>query len=281
MPETYTLIDRQTSAQTPIIPDHWRLQSVDGLGMPDIVHVAEEYVGQAGEVHISSKLTKRFVNLKFQLVEDNEADLWDARYELLEIVKVLQAGFYLRIAAPNGDERQLDLRYSDGLSMIRDLGQNLSQQMAVMQCVAHDPLLYDPDVIDTTNWDQAHIGDDEDVLNPGAWDTYPLISIHGALANVTVENITSAETMKLDLGTYVLTTADEVTIYLAPGYKTITSTLNGNIISYLTSDSNLATWRLLTAPVAPAGVNTIKVSGTGADGNTRFMLEYYARYIGM
>jgi hypothetical protein len=281
MPETYTLIDRQTSAQTPIVLPNWRLQTVDGLGMPDIVHVAEEYVGQDGEVHLSAKLKKRFVNLKFQLVYDTEAELWDARYALLEIVKVLTIGFYLRITAPNGDVRQLDLRYSDSLGMLRDLDQNLAQQKAVLQCVAHDPLLYDPDVIDTTNWDQTHIGDDEDVLNPGSWETYPLIVIHGALANVTVENITSAETMKLDLGTYVLTTADEVMIYLAPGYKTITSTLNGNIISYLTSDSNLATWRLLTAPVAPAGVNTIKVSGTGADGATHFMLEYYARYIGM
>jgi hypothetical protein len=281
MPETYTLIDRQTSAQTPIIPDHWRLQSVDGLGMPDVVHVAEEYVGKDGEVHLSARLKKRFVNLKFQMVEDNEADLWDARYDLLEIVKVLAAGFYLRIAAPNGDTRQLDLRYSDGLSLVRDLGSNLAQQMAVLQCVAHDPLLYDPAPIAGGPFDQYDIGNDVDVTNPGSWHTYPVIVIHGPLGNVLVENRTSAETMELDLGTYVLAANDEVTIDLTPGYKTIVSTLNGNIIAYLTNDSNLATWRLLTAPVAPAGVNTIRVSGTGEGANTAFLLDYYARYIGM
>jgi len=281
MPETYTLIDRQTSAQTPIVLPNWRLQTVDGLGMPDIVHVAEEYVGQDGEVHLSAKLKKRFVNLKFQLVYDTEAELWDARYALLEIVKVMQAGFYLRIAAPNGDVRQLDLRYSDSLGMLRDLDQNLAQQKAVLQCVAHDPLLYDPTPISSPLFDQGDIGNDVDVANPGSWQTYPVIGIHGPLGDVLVENRTSAETMELDLGTYVLSAGDEVLINLNPGYKTIVSTLNGNIISYLTSDSNLATWRLLTAPVAPAGVNTIRVSGTGDGANTAFVLDYYARYIGM
>jgi hypothetical protein len=280
MPETYTLIDRQTSAQTPILLPNWRLQTVDGLGMPNVVHVAEEYVGQDGEVYLSSKLKKRFVNLKFQLVEDTEADLWDARYALLEIVKVLAAGFYLRIAAPNGDVRQLDLRYSDGLGMLRDLAQNLAQQVAVLQCVAHDPLLYDPTPLAAV-FDQGDIGNDVDVPNPGSWQTYPVIGIHGPLGDVLVENRTSAETMELDLGAYVLGAGDEVLINLSPGYKTIVSTLNGNIISYLTDDSNLATWRLLTAPVAPLGVNTIRVSGTGDGAGTAFVLDYYARYIGM
>ena len=280
MPETYTLIDRQTSAQTPILLPNWRLQSVDGLGMPDVAHVAEQYVGQDGEVYLSSKLLTRFVNLKFQLVYDTEAGLWDARYDLLEIVKVLQAGFYLRVAAPNGDVRQLDLRYYDGLPMLRDLGQNLSQQKAVLVCVAHDPLLYDPMPL-AAPFVQGDIGNDVDVPNPGSWQTYPVIGIHGPLGDVLVENRTSAETMELDLGTYVLGAGDEVLINLNPGYKTIVSTLNGNIIAYLTDDSNLATWRLLTAPVAPAGVNTIRVSGTGDGAGTTFGLDYYARYIGM
>ncbi len=281
MPETYTLIDRWTALQTPIVQPHWRLKSVDGLGMPDLVHVAEQYVGQDGEVYLSSRLKKRFVNLEFQLVYDTEAELWDARYELLEIAKIFAAGFYLRVVAPNGDIRQLDLRFSDGLGMIRKEGRNLIEQPAVLQCVAHDPLLYDPTPVSSAVYDQTDIGNDVDITNPGSWQTYPVITIHGPLDNVLVENRSTAETMELDFGAYSLTAADEVTINLAPGYKTVVSTLNGNIIAYLTTDSNLATWRLLAAPEVAGGVNTIRVSGTNEGANTAFVLDYYARYIGM
>jgi hypothetical protein len=67
MPETYTLYD-SAGNPTSIVRPNWRLQSVDGLGMPDVEHISEQYVGQDGEVYLSSRLKRRFVNLKFQLV---------------------------------------------------------------------------------------------------------------------------------------------------------------------------------------------------------------------
>jgi hypothetical protein len=271
MPERYNLYE-WTGVNTDLVLPHWRLRSVDGLGMPEVAHISERYAQQDGATYQGTRLKKRIVTLTFHLVEDSESDLWDARDELLRAISDFGHGFEIYVFLPNGDTRAIGLQFDSGLSMPRDLNQNLIQQECVLQCVAHDPLLYDPYVVWLT-YNQSALGVVQVVPNAGTWATYPTIFIDGPLTDPVIENQTTGEI--LDLTGFTLLIADVITITLTPGAKAITCTGIGNILPYLSTASNLATWHL------GVGDNDILWTGSGAMASTSLAFSYYRRYIGI
>jgi hypothetical protein len=272
MPETYTFIDYYGN-YTAIALEHWRLASVDGLGMPDVGHLGSRYAQQDGETYLGTRLKKRIVTFSFQLVHDTESDLWDARDELLRIMQNFAHGFHLLISLPNGDTRQIDLRFDSGLTLPRDLSENLTQQVCVMQCVAHQPLIYDPDP-EVLDFGEAEIVQTPVIIdNVGSWAAYPIITVTGPLNEPYLENYDTDEV--LDFSSFDIAGGDIVTIDLTPGHKTITSANAGNILPYLTADSDLATWHL--DPLD----NSIQFWGYGATYDTLIEFSFNALYIGI
>ena len=271
MPERYNLYE-WTGVNTDLVLPHWRLRSVDGLGMPDVAHISERYAQQDGETYQGTRLKKRIVTLAFQLVHDSESDLWDARDELLRAISDFGHGFDLYVFLPNGDIRSIRLQFDAGLSMPRDMNQNLIQQECVLQCVAHDPLLYDPnDEIQAFN--NAALGSVQTVNNPGSWFAYPAIWIDGPLTDPVIQNQTTGEI--LDLTGFTVNIAEKITITLTPGAKAITCSGIGSILGYLSTASNLATWHL------GVGDNDILWTGSADMGSTALTFVYYPRYIGV
>jgi len=143
MPEVYTLIDSLGNQLDFGLPN-FRITGVEGLGMPGVTHLSEKYAQQDGETWSGASLEKRIVTVSFHIVRESESDLWDARDELLRLIKTLTAGFKLRVTLPNAGVRQIDLRYDSAFSLPRTIEMHDQQQRAVLQCVAHEPLLYDP-----------------------------------------------------------------------------------------------------------------------------------------
>jgi hypothetical protein len=271
MPEIYTLIDVSDNL-TVIALENWRLRAVDGLGMPEVQHFGSRYAQQDGATYLGTRLKPRIVILDWQFVYDTEAELWDAREEILRIAYDFPHGFHLHVMIPNGEERQIDLRFDSGLTMPRDLTQNLIQQPCVIQCIAHDPLFYDP-VEDTLLYNHPNIIGQHQITNDGSWNTFPRFLLFGPWDNVKVENETTGE--MLDLSAYDIDPNETVTIDLTPGLKTIDSDTDGNLLPYLTTVSDLATWHM-----AP-GLNLIRFHGSATDANSYARLYWYARYIGI
>jgi len=272
MPEIYTFIDYYGN-ETDLLLEHWRVMSVDGLGMSDVGHLGSRYAQQDGETYLGTRLKPRIITMSFQLVYDTESELWDARDGLLRIMQHFAHGFHLRIALPNGDTRQIDLRFQSGLTLPRDLSQNLTQQVCVMQCIAHEPLLYDPDP-EVYSYGEAEIVQTPGVIaNVGSWVAYPIITVTGPLIQPWLENTTTGEV--LDFSAFDIAGGDVVTIDLTPGHKSITSVAAGNILPYLTTDSDLATWHL--DPLD----NWIQFWGAGATYDTLIEFSFNALYIGI
>jgi len=270
MPETYTLTAVGTGDHIDLILPNVRLRNVDGLGMPDVKHFTEDYAQQEGEAYLGSRLKPRHLLFSFQLVYDTEADLWTARDDLMRVVSVLEDGVYLRVTMPNGDEREIVVRYSGGLSLPRSLEHNLLQQVCVLECIAHDPLFYDPATV-TLYYIYTDVGNNLPFDNLGSWITYPEFVIGGPLNAPIIHHGSQI----LDLSAFNIAAGRSVHIDLRPGHKTITESVVGNILPYLTEASDLATFAF-----EPGG-NVFRLNGNGETAATTFAVAFKALYVGV
>jgi hypothetical protein len=298
MPETYTIIDSRGEELDFGLPNV-RLRAVDGLGMPDVRHQSEQFAQQDGETYLDSRLQKRIVNLSFHLVHDTEAELWDAREELVKIVKVLASGFRLRVELPNGKVRQLNLRYDSAFTLPRTMEMHDRQQVAVIQAVAHEPLLYDPAAtlwsvgvageMGEAGWSlgwpfgwgaSTASGTPEIREYPGTWRAYPTITLRGPMRTPMIVNETTGHKLEFEPG-FLIDDGDFVTIDLRPGYKLVTDSDGNNIPDALTDDSDIGSWHIAAHPEAVGGLNAISVTFAGGNYNSRAEIRFNAQFVGI
>lgn len=111
-----------------------------------------------------------------------------------------------------------------------------------------------------------------------SWHSYPVITIIGPIKTPTITNTTTSEVISLS---YNVAAGETVTINTAYGNKTVTSSVNGNIIGTVTTASDLATFHIACSPEATGGINSFTVAGNDMSGATAVYMTYYARYIGI
>ena len=116
------------------------------------------------------------------------------------------------------------------------------------------------------------------VTYTGTWAAYPTIYIDGPVGGPQLLNVTTGELIALN---YTVALGERVTINLAYGAKTIVNNVGTNLIQYLTTSSNLATWHLEPSPGATGGVNQVNLAGSGATGATMFTISYQRRFYGI
>jgi len=117
------------------------------------------------------------------------------------------------------------------------------------------------------------------IVYGGNWPSYPIIVVRGPADDMLLTSVTTGE--KLELSGYNIAGGEEVTFDTTFGLKTVVSTVNGNIIGWLTDDSDLGTFRLEPDPVAPGGVNEFTFQALNTDANSALTVRYYDRYVGM
>ena len=113
----------------------------------------------------------------------------------------------------------------------------------------------------------------------GTWFTYPTIVVTGPTTGFLIENQTTDEKLSY---TRSITSGETVTVNLSYGNKSVTSDIYGNMIGYLSSDSDLGSFHLAPDPEATDGINQIFV--TVPDplvGTTVVSMTWYKRYIGI
>lgn len=106
--------------------------------------------------------------------------------------------------------------------------------------------------------------------------TYPIITLRGPMVSPIITNQTTGDTLDFTGGT--VGTADLWIIDTRYGRK---SALFGttSVANYLSTDSDLATFRLVPDPVAVGGTNTVTVSATDAGTAATVTIDYYNRWL--
>lgn len=265
--------------------------SDEGTGMPPIEYVTQRGPFQHGETVRDCWLRPRVVQLLVREQFCNRVDLWAGRTNLLNLLRPTHGDVtpgVLRKYLPNGSKRDLDVRIEAGPQFVaRQLGSwdEFAYQEA-LRFIAHDPVYYDPtqhSVLLTAatgelvfpitfpiTFESFAVG--STINYAGNWIEYPNIVITGPLISPSIRNVTTDEVLSL---AYSVAAGETVTFDLSFGVKTVTNNSGTNLISYLTTDSDIATFHL------HPGANQITILGTGESGDTEVSISWYDRYIGI
>jgi hypothetical protein len=269
--------------------------SFDGFGMAPVKRLEQSGPMQNGATDLGYRLQPRNIRLAIYNMSSTIGLLHDKHHELLSMFRPGNDVIKFKYVYADLTTRQIDCYWTGGLQLSNtDLTfQDKFNQRAVIELRAPDPTWYDPTVrladfalsassggfvfplttpflFGSTTLNQTV---NIQLNDPNAWDTYPTIYVTGAAASLKITNTTTGD--KIDFGSNTIGTGVTYTIDTRYGYKTIVDGAGANQLSKLTNDSNLATWRLV------PGDNSINVTGTGLDSNSRIFIQYNTRYIGV
>jgi hypothetical protein len=232
---------------------------------------------------------------------------WSARAALLDAIRPnynslnnLASGT-LRKKLPDGTIRSINVAIEEGPIFVARSPDTWDEfgYTETLRFIAHDPTFFDPTKI-TTTWDvlvdpalPAHtvfpitfpitLGPTayavaKAITYTGTWLAYPTIIITGPMNGFLILNAATGEYIELN---YIIAAGEVVTISLPYGNKTVTSSLGTDLIATCLTGSDLPTFHIAPTPEAAGGVNIIQVEVTGTDVNSKVVLEYNTRYIGI
>jgi len=269
----------------------------DGAGMLPIHNLDSRGSLQNGSTYEDYRADPRTIRLAVEILGTSRSDLYTKRGQLLRIFApghVIQ----LRYTLPDSSVRQLDCRFAGDMVMPTSDIDGYAQKVGIA-LTAYDPTFYDPAgvglsfnlgggvdagvipmvvpmLVGTSTLNASNV-----VAYDGSFDSYPdLIRITGPIEDCVITNAASGD--KLDFDGITIAAADYYDIDCRYGYKTVTSKAGVNKIADLTTDSDLATFRLLAA-VDGSGSrnNSISVTGTSVTSATNVQISYFTRYIGV
>jgi hypothetical protein len=291
------------------------LISETGFGMPGIDYISQQGPFQHGNTIYDYRLQPRVVQLIFRGNSCSREAYWAKRADIMnllrpnrQLIDQFDLGT-LRKILPGGAMRDLNVLIEQGPEFRpREVGRWDEYGVhETLRFIAPDPTFFDPTlheemlnfastyahlILPFTIESDLVVGSGEMafdvdatygqiVINyTGTWLSYPTIIIDGPVDFPVIENLGTGQ--RLDLSAYNIAAGETVTFTLDFGNKTVVSSGAGNIINYLSEDSDLSTFGIAPDPTAPGGLNTIKLSGENFLNNiSKLTVRYYTRYIGI
>ena len=277
--------------------DIYRLTGINGIGMVPLERIVESGPMQHGDSDVGYRLRARVINLAIIAKGGTDSDWFQCRDALLRLFRPADSALKLRIADIDM-VRQIDCHFAGAMEMTPEVGIAPRWQRLGIQLRAPDPTFYDPEgesvmfvlgvgteameVPLEVPWmvGVSAIAASAVCVNPGSWLAYPTIAITGPIDDAILTNETIGE--KLDFSGTTIPAGVDYVIDCRYGRKTVVRSSDGaNRVGDLTEDSNLATFRIDSDPDAPGGINVLSLTGAGANANTRVVVQYNARYLGV
>lgn len=283
------------------IPMH--LIQIQGLGMPPLDKRTVRSPFQHGETYLGFSLRPRVVTVSLALRQCTRLELWQLRQDLISLINPLIGTLRIRAEFRNGSIYELhDVAYDSQFEMGTDGMTGPYTQNIAARFVAYDPVWwYYPmnqagpvltivedlifgDVsppstaIFPITFGAVHIDEAVNIVNGGNWMAFPTFTLTGPMYFPVIENITTGEKLQLD---YAIVVGEVVTITTEFGNKTVTSSVNGNLIGYLSTDSDLATFHLDPDPLATDGVNVLTFYATFLDAGSGILVQWFNRFLGL
>lgn len=269
------------------------LISQDNVGMATLHRMSARGPQQHGDSDRGFLLDPRFPTFIFGV----EAPTMDTKRDtLISWFKPRYDAFILEWIRDDAAVRRLDCHFYDQMRLGGDVRSHYWQKVPIT-VKAGDPTFYDPVEVSLV---LGIAGGIDEMVIPlpipwpigaavidalcvvtyvGSWLTYPIIVITGPITNCVITNEATGE--KLDFTGVTIAGADTYTINLTGERKTVVNAAGANKIADLTADSDTATWHIEAAPDAPGGINTIHVTGTGANAATAVRMRFLTRYLSL
>lgn len=263
----------------------------DGFGAPPLRRLTQRGPMQHGDSDVGFRLDPRTMRVSVLARASTPAGMHTDREALMGMLRPGNDAVKLRWTF-QGKQRQIDCHLSGGLTL--PSGAMVANNFRdVIELRASDPTWYDPNggsvqfvqtgggspwavpVVFPTNFGASNLAGSASInlSDVNAWDTFPLIYATGPVTNLVIVNTATGD--KLDFTGSSIGGGVTYTIDLRYGYKTVIDSSAVNRIGQLTSDSNIATWRLI------PGYNTITVTGSSISAATNIYIQYNTRYLGV
>lgn len=269
----------------------------DGLGLAPLHRLSERGPLQHGDTDRGYRLDPRTIRLVLDIVATSQDAFEHARLSLLHIFKPNTSPIKLKFAMVNGTY-YMDC-YTMGAIPMPSVDRMAWNQTVVIELKANDPTFYDPELnvhtytvvggADTgeipmpvpsfVGIGSSSVSITENIVNEGTADVFPQIHLSGPLEDPVITNNSTGETLSFN-GTHIAA-AHYYNIDCRYGYKTIIDNHDVNQIAALTDDSDLVSFHLGTDPDVVDGANSITVTAGGMDNDSRIVMYYYTRYVGI
>lgn len=269
----------------------------DGLGNPPSHRYSYRGANQHGVTDYDFRLDPRIFSLVLEIEGNSLNDLYDKRTQLLNILGPTPANTPLIFKFVTGTTKYLEAYVWDEGQMGYQDKEGFVQRV-VFVFEAPNPLFYD----DNPGAKSVNLGggggtfavptpvptavgaSTADVNIPityvGSWLSQPLlIRITGPITNPVITNTATDE--KLDFTGITISDGHYYDINPSYGEQTVIDDLGNNKIDDLTLDSDLSTFHLGANPECPNGSNSITVTGTAINANSKFEIFWNNFYRGI
>lgn len=272
-------------AEYQISENHWQIDGMEGRFMPPVSFVEDEIPFQHGSLLRQVNVQPREIDLPIYVEGTNATELRNKLRYLLRILNPLKGDGKLKIVSDDGSQREIHCRYKTGMEISEKKNAKIGNlQSVILVFRAFDPFWYDT----TTNVQTFKVNESPGLFFPilplrlasstvfadasidvtGDVETWPEWIISGPGQDIALRNLTTGETMQLDV---TLELGDTLTIDTRPFKKTVTK--NGENVFYTLSDDS-SLWAL------HDGENSIQLEMGNATADSSIQLSYRNRYWG-
>jgi phage-related protein len=261
------------------------LKGMQGRNMPPVSFVEERVSFQHGSHLRQANIEARDVDIPLLIKADNEIELRKLVRDITRAFNPLKSDGRLRVLSPDGSQRELNCRYSQGMEGQEDRDNKGSYwQTVVLVFRAFDPFWYDAQTIVETfttgepatffpflplRLASSSVFADTTIDNVGDVETYPEWIINGPGENIVLRNLTTGEATSIN---YSLGLGESITVNTKPFQKTVTKNDGTNLFYTLSDDSSL--WALA------EGKNSIRIEMSDSTEQSSVQLSYKNRYWG-
>jgi hypothetical protein len=272
----------------------------EGFGMPPIEYVTDRAPFQHGDNVRAFYLAPRAIQLVILHNFCSRAEYWEGREHLLSILRPLlnpppPSPGKLIYFLTGGKRRALDVYIDSGPGFTPPEGGWREWSFTeALRFTAHDPTWYDPrersqvllptapttDLIFPCTFPivfSETSGMRSNVFYPGTWIEYPTVTIQGPITGFELLNVSN--NTQIGLSEPVME-GYSVTFRLR-GVQTVMGSDGQNWLNRLSPDTDLTTFALWPHPSIPNGINEFRIGGTGTNAQTRVVIEFFDRYIGI
>lgn len=290
-------------------PDHKAVLSMVGWGLPSADIADSRGPFQHGTNPLTIRIPSRDIKMNIRGNGCSRNDYWDKRYALIEALRLNRTNLNdptpgsLRWYRSNGTIRQLDVMITKGPTFDpNSRGWDEYSFTDELVFKAHNPIIYDPDQVDTSfdglqcsilqelvfpfSFDSDHIifggnicisVNTVNIVYTGTWEEYPLIIVHGPAENFLIQHQETG--LKLSLQGYSIGATEIVTFDLRYGKKLVYNNFGDNLLGETSLDSNLGSFSIQPDPVVTGGINTFVISVENSTVDTSVDFSYYTRFI--
>lgn len=181
----------------------------------------------------------------------------------------------LRRVLSTGEVFQLDGLFSSGTGYDNRMNRwNEFSFVETLTFTAYDPIIYDPTSI-SLSYDgfDASATQTKTITYSGTWQEYPIIVFTGPADDFTITHNDFSYVINYDRA---VVGGETITINFQE--KTVVSSVDGNVVGYVTQSEGLGKFAFFPDPRVTDGDNEIEFDVTSPTAASQFDITYYKRY---